>query len=128
MQAKKIIVPAALALASAWCTAQTVYRCGNSYGQVPCDGASTVAAPHVPTRSEAAQASKVAQTDAKRAEAMEKARLAQEKNAPKAIVIAPAQAPAPVASAKRAAAAKPHKPEVFTAIAPGTGRPKKKAN
>jgi hypothetical protein len=123
---RKILWIATLALASPWCTAQAVYRCGNSYSQAPCEGATTVAAPHVATRTEAAQATKAAQVDAKRADAMEKARLAQEKNAPKAIVIGPAQPPLPAASAKRVAATKPHKPEVFTAIAPGTAKPKKK--
>ncbi len=126
MHPKNHLWIATLALASPWCTAQTIYRCGNSYSQVPCDNGSTIGAPHVPTRTEAAHAVKAAAVDAKRAEALEKARLAQEKNAPKAIVIGPAQPAAQAASSKRVQAAKPHKPEVFTAVAPGTGKPRKK--
>jgi hypothetical protein len=122
----KVLWIATLALASPWCTAQAVYRCGNAYSQVPCDGATTIAAPHAATRAEAAHAAKATATDAKRAEALEKARLAQEKNAPKAIVIGPAQPPVPAASARPTAAKKSKGPETFTAVAPGTGKPKAK--
>jgi hypothetical protein len=123
---RNIFIFAALALAGTGCAAQTVYRCGNSYGNEPCPGGAAVASsPLAPTAVEAARAAKVAQSDARRADALEKARLAQEKSAPKAIVMAPAQPAVPAASDKRAKAS-PGKPEQFTATVPGTGKPKKK--
>jgi hypothetical protein len=120
---KNLIIGTALALTGTWCAAQTVYRCGNSYGTDPCAGGAVVATPGpAPAAADAARAVKVAQSDAKRADAMEKARLAQEKNAPKAIVIGPATPPLAAASAKGKPAAKA---KDFTAVAPGPAKPKK---
>lgn len=110
---------AALAFA-ALAQAQTVYRCGSSYSQQPCPGGTPVAASDPRTPADAARASSAAAVDAKRADALEKARLVQEKNAPKAIIIGP-QTPA-VADAKPAkdgTKAKAGKLEQFTAVAPG---------
>ena len=126
---KKISIAAIALAAAAAAGAQTMYRCGSSYSQLPCQGGSEVAgfAPRPPA--DVAQARAAAQADAKRADAMEKTRLAQEKNAPKALVMGPkepAPAPAkPVAHAKQKEKGK-GKPEEFTAVQPGTGKPKKK--
>ena len=57
----------------------------------------------------------LAEKDMKRAEAMERERLAQEKDAPKALVIGPKEAPAPVAAKEHK---KAREPEVFTAAGP----------
>ena len=92
MPDKTLILAAALALASPWSGAQTVWRCGNSYSQQPCPGAAPVAAADPRTPAEAARSGSVASADAKRADTMEKARIAQEKNAPKAGVIGPSPA------------------------------------
>ena len=134
MQHKNIILGALLALASTGPLAQQVWRCGNSYSEQPCAGGSAVAAPHQPSAAEAAKASGAAKSDAQRAEALEKARLAQEKSAPKAVVIASPEAPKPVAD-KALAKTGLAKPEQFTAVAPGSGKkpekattPEKKAN
>ena len=78
-----ILVLAACAAAGA----QPVYRCGSSYGQQPCPGGSEVAVAAPRSAAEVAQARAVAQADMKRADAMEKARLAQERNAPKAVIM-----------------------------------------
>jgi hypothetical protein len=125
------ILAAALALCAPWAQAQTqaVYRCGNSYSQQPCPGGAPVAADDPRTPAEAARSGSVAAADARRADAMEKARLAQEKNAPKAVVIAPS-APVPQQAAGRThdgAHAKPGKPDQFTAQSPAQpGEGKKK--
>lgn len=122
---------AALALAATDASGQTVFRCGNSYAQQPCAGGSAVDASDPRSPDQAAVAGKVAAGDAKRAEALEKARLAQEKNAPKALVIGPQAKPEdpPMADAKDKPKAKPGKLEQFTAVEPrkpGEKKPKKK--
>jgi hypothetical protein len=124
----KQIIAAGLLLAACAAGAQPVYRCGSSYSQQPCPGGSAVdTLPNGTTSQDAARARAVALGDAKRADAMEKARLEQEKNAPKALVIGPqTAASAPVA--KEAAKKKPgrdKKPEHFTAAIPATGKAKK---
>jgi hypothetical protein len=121
---RNTIIAMALALTAPWCAAQTVYRCGSSYGTQPCAGGTAVDTAHNgPTASEAARAARVTDADAKRADAMEKARLAQEKRGPTAVIIGPAEPPKAAASEKKT---KPVKPEQFTATVPGTGKPKKK--
>jgi len=117
---EKIILAAALAVCSAWTQAQTVYRCGNSYSQQPCPGGAPVAAGDPRTPAEAARSGSVASADAKRADAMEKARIAQEKNAPKAGVIGPAAPTAQShAQAPEGGHSKSGKPDQFTAKTPG---------
>lgn len=125
MPQKNLILGAVLALASAGSLAQDVWRCGSSYSQQPCTGGSAVVTPHTPTAAEAAKAEGAAKSDAGRAEALEKARLAQEKNAPRAIVIGPVEPAAKPVAGKRGTAPKAGKLEQFTAVAPGTGKKKK---
>jgi hypothetical protein len=113
-----------LAVAGATASAQTVYRCGNSYGTQPCPGGTTVDVGAARTSADAARAKEARLEDWKRAEAMEKSRLAQEKNAPKALVIGPQEPPAKPEPKQHAKADKKHKkgdpqdPDVFTANAP----------
>ena len=116
------LILSALLLAGTGAHGQTVYRCGNSYSQVPCAGATTVQVDDSRTPADAARAASVAAADRKLADSMEKARLAQEKNAPKALIIGP-QVPASAPVVKTAA--KPEKkksgrkqPEHVTAVAP----------
>jgi hypothetical protein len=127
---------AALALAGSWAAGQTVYRCGSSYGTQPCAGGTVVDTADPRTGADAARATKVSVEDAKRADAMEKARLAQEKNAPKAIVILPKEPPTkPQAHAgehakdkkKAKGKGKEQDPDLFTATAPGEGKKASKA-
>lgn len=136
MPKTKLILAATLALAAATGGAQTVWRCGNSYSTQPCAGGSSFEAERAPARAEAERAARAAQSDARRADTLEKARLAQEKAAPKAVVIAPAEAPkaAPGAAGAASNGKKTDKPggklkplETFTAVAPGTGKKARKA-
>jgi hypothetical protein len=114
---KTLVLATLLAAAAPWAGAQQVWRCGNSYSQQPCPGATAVAADDKRTPSEAAAGQRTAQDDLKRAEALQKMRLEQERNAPKAVVIA---------SSPQAAASAPGKPsakkgkrdDVFTAVSP----------
>ena len=119
-RSRPIIIAAALALAGPWAAGQTVYRCGNAYGQQPCAGGSAIDSSDARTPAEASRAASVAAADARRADAMEKARLAQEKNAPGAAIIGPqaAATPAAMRPAKDGAKAKMGKLEQFTAVSP----------
>lgn len=125
MSRTHLILASALVLASAGAGAQTVWRCGNSYSQEPCAGGKPV------TVSEPVSgrfvATPVANMDAKLAAEMEKARLAQERNAPKALVIGPKDPPAKpyVEAPPPGTKVKTGKLEQFTAVSPG--QPKEKA-
>ena len=123
-----IIIAAACALASPWGSAQPVYRCGNSYSQQPCAGGTVVNTGDTANPLNTPPGS-VAASEAVRAEAMEKARIAQEKNAPKALIIGPESPPLrePDVPTKDGMRAKAGKLEQFTAVSPGhKPAPKKK--
>jgi hypothetical protein len=126
---KKTSIAAIVLAAAGAANTQTMYRCGSSYSQQPCPGGSEVTAVAPRPTSDVAQARAAAQADARRADAMEKARLAQEKQAPKAMVMGPKE-PAASVPAKAASHAKKKekgKPEEFTAVQPGTVKAKKKS-
>ena len=128
MRLHPTLVLATLALAAS-AQAQTVYRCGSSYSQQPCAGGQPVAASDARAPADAARASGHAAADMKRAEGMEKARLAQEKNAPRAIIIGP-QTPADRDAKPVVRKAKAGKLEEFKAVSPAKPKkpaPKKKA-
>lgn len=123
---KKIVLLALLAAAGG-AGAQQAWRCGNSYSARPCPGGAevSVAVPH--SDGDAARAAAATKVDARRADALERARLAREKQAPRAIVMAPVQ-PASAAGGKTPAGRAPAgkaggrgrgKLETFTATAPG---------
>lgn len=124
------IIAAGLVLAGPWAWGQTVYRCGNSYSQQPCAGGTAIDSSDARTPAEAARATGVAAADARRADAMEKARMAQEKDAPKAVIIGPQTPATPPESrpVKDGAKAKAGKLEQFTAMSPRPPgeKPKKK--
>ena len=82
----KAIATCALALAcSAGVQAQTIYRCGSSFSQKPCEGAQALQIDsRRPSREEAAAAEANARRDARLADGLEKERLAQEKAAAEA--------------------------------------------
>jgi hypothetical protein len=115
---QKLILIAVLALAAQAASAQTVWRCGSSYSEKPCAGGTEVSALDKRTPAEARQSASVAQADMKLADKMEKERLAREKDAPKALVIGPKDAPKPAAEQKAG-----KKPEQFVA---SSGKPKAK--
>jgi hypothetical protein len=101
--------------------AQPVYRCGSSYSQQPCAGGTVVDTSDTANPPKTPPGS-VAAADTARAAAMEKARLAQERNAPKALIIGPESPPL----REPEPAAKPGKLQQFTAVAPGSKPPAKK--
>ncbi|GAB3651273.1 hypothetical protein [Ramlibacter alkalitolerans] len=125
MTTKTLVLVLALCAGSAG--AQTVWRCGNSYSQEPCAGGKPVTVSE-PVTGRALALPVASNPDARLAAEMEKARLAQERNAPKALVIGPVEAP-PLQDAgkekKDGAKAKDGKPEQFTAVSPGQPKEKK---
>ena len=60
---------------------KTVYRCGTSYSQVPCDGAVAINAGDARSRADKAAADQATKRDMKQAQDMEKARVKDEKEA-----------------------------------------------
>jgi hypothetical protein len=122
VRTKSTFLAIALALAAASGGAQTVYRCGSSYGQKPCPGGSQVDVSDPVTGRDTARAGKATQSDMKRADAMAREREAQEKNAPKALVIGPATPMAanekPAKGKTKDKAKKSGENEPVTAVAP----------
>ncbi len=128
-----VTVLAVLALATALpAAAQTIWRCGNSYSQTPCESGAMVAAADPRTAAEARQAEAGARADLRRAQALEKARLAQEKAAPRAVVMGSPQAeparaekatPADARRGKDKRGVKPPSPFTAVAVAPPAPRP-----
>ena len=102
---------------------QPVYRCGNSYGHVPCTGAVVVPADDPRSPQQKADTDRAAQRDAELAHQMEQARL--QKEAQVQVHVQPQPAPArhqraahPGASAAKPAAAKPKAAPHFRAFVP----------
>ena len=69
----------AIAVLSTGALGQTVYKCGNTYSQVPCPGGVVVDVTDKRTSAQKAQTDLATGRDARTADAMEKARLQQEK-------------------------------------------------
>jgi hypothetical protein len=115
-----LAAPLALACGIAAAQAQTIYRCGDSYGSQPCAGAKAIAteAP-VPTADESQRASAAAQRDARLADALEKERLKQEAR-PAQVYVSPPPAEAKPEPHKWPEKAGTRKLDVFTATAPGS--------
>ncbi|MDB5753529.1 MAG: hypothetical protein JWP65_3950 [Ramlibacter sp.] len=123
---RNIIIASLLAAACSAASAQPqLWRCGASYGQVPCEGGAAVRPPPPVSAAQSAQARSVGKADARLADAMEKARLQQERQAPKAVI--PAAKPASAAASKPMKKAAPAngKPQLLTAVAPGAKDGKK---
>lgn len=110
----------AVSLFATGALAQPVWRCGNTYGSVPCEGGALVGRPAPVSANETARARAVGKTDAALAAALEKERLKREKEAPKAVIPLAAAQPA---SAKAPAKKKAKEPELLTAVG---AAPKKK--
>ena len=116
---RNTLIAVLLALAGAAASGQTVWRCGNTYGTQPCAGGTLVdVGGGTANPTEAKRARQAAADDMKRADALEKARIAQEKEAPKGQVIGPKEAPPEPAKEKKDKKAKPQDPKVFTATGP----------
>jgi hypothetical protein len=111
-----------LALSTLWVPAhaQNVYRCGESYSNAPCPGATVVPTDDPRSPAQRAQTEAAARRDARSAQELEHERLKQEGKPVQATILAPAAAKEPSApvSDRTASKAKPRKPELFTAVAP----------
>ena len=97
-----------------------VYRCGGSYSNTPCPGATIVPTDDARSPAQKAQTDAATRRDAKSAQVLEMERLKQEGKPPPAIILAPVPAaePQPVADKPDAKKKKAKKPELFTAVAP----------
>jgi hypothetical protein len=119
-----------LAAACASPQAQTIYRCGNSYGSQPCaDGKPLEAAP-APSNADRAQAAANSRRDAQMADALQKDRLRRETQAGNTnsfYVPPPAFEPERPSEHKSPEKAATRKLDVFTATAPGSMPAKKPA-
>src|SRR5688572_9231136 len=127
---KTVMIGALLACAGGNAFAQQMYRCGSTYSEQPCQGATQVQAAQRPAAADARQAESAAKRDQRLADAMEKSRLAQEARAPKAIIIGGTDKPAEAKAGDKEPAKlqKGKKPEHFTATSPrppGDGKKKK---
>jgi hypothetical protein len=135
---KHLVLPAlTLLLASSGTSAQTVYRCGNSYSQTPCAGAVAVPAEDARTDAQRAAARQALASDKALAKDMEASRLKDEAMAlarEKALASATAhkkpesKKTTEVKTRKKAGSsrtAKAKEPEFFTAT-DGATRSKKK--
>jgi hypothetical protein len=111
-----------LALSALCLSAQAqVYRCGGSYSNTPCPGATIVPTDDARSAAQKAQTDAATKRDAKSAQVLEVERLKQEGKPPPAIILAPvpaAEPPQPVADKPDAKKKKARKPELFTAVAP----------
>jgi hypothetical protein len=117
---------AVLCLAASGCmgaAAQTIYRCGDTYSQQPCPGGSQVQAADPRSASQKSQAGAAARSDAKAADAMEKARLKEEAK-PAQAYIPPAKPQAAIEEDRATQDQEARKPAVFRATSPGKPSPK----
>ena len=80
---KKLCLPVLFLIAGVAFTwrvqAQSIYRCGNTYSQLPCPGALPLDLSDVRQPEQKTQTQEAAQTDARLAKTMEQDRLAEEK-------------------------------------------------
>ena len=130
MRTASIVLALAAATLAGTAGAQTIWRCGNTFSQAPCDAGVSVAAavPRQPSAQDAARAQAAARTDAQRAEALRKARLAQEAQAPKAVIMAAPQPAAEKAPKKESPVklARGEKVQHFTAVSQAPAAKRKK--
>lgn len=109
-----------LAAALAWPlagSAETVYRCGESYSSQPCPGGKQVQVDDPRSESQRAQTREAVRLDAKTADEMQKARLKEEAKPAQAIMPAPkVETPEPPTGPAVTGVAK--KPAYFTAVEP----------
>lgn len=112
-------------------TAQTVYRCGETYSQQPCPGGKPVQADDPRTEAQRAQTRDAAQRDAKVADEMQKARLRDEARPAQAAIPAPKPEALDVPDSPAARPGVARKPAHFTAVSPkkkDKAQPAKKKN
>ncbi len=114
--------------------AQGIYRCGNSYSQIPCPGAEPLQLNDPRQQDQKQQTDAAAAQAAKLAQSMEKTRIAEEKRLLAGQQSMPAKTPEKPASGTastttltpKRAQHKHKKPEAFIAEVPGSEEPKPK--
>lgn len=120
-----------LCAASSGLQAQNIYKCGNSYSQTPCPGASTLNLNDAREPAQKLQTDDATRRDANSAEGLEKTRLAQEAAARVRLPAAqPVTVPAPKQNANNVVSKitpkrikpKYHKPDAFIALVPGSDK------
>ncbi|MDO9195067.1 hypothetical protein [Rhodoferax sp.] len=124
-----IVLIATIAL-STGAMAQNIYKCGDTYSQTPCPGGAIVDAADQRTPGQKTQADLATRRDARAADALEKARLKQEKAAIAANAPTVKPEVASTATDTSTAYAKKKKkktPEHFTAQIPGKKKQKQSA-
>lgn len=117
---------------------QIVYRCGNSYSQIPCPGGQTVQVDDTRDAQQKRQTDEAVRQDAKQAQLLEKKRLAQEKAAlkPAPVTLPSTDTTSPMTPSASDVAvvhkitpkriqSKHHKPDVFVAQVPGSDQKKR---
>ena len=109
-----------LAMSAVWlpAQAQNVYRCGESYSNVPCPGAKVVPTEDARSPAQRAQTEAATRRDARSAQVMETERLKEEGKPAQAIIPAAKAEPAAPATDRTLSKAKVKKPDMFIAITP----------
>jgi hypothetical protein len=113
---RQLTVAVAATLFAAAAGAQTIYRCGSTYSQQPCAGATALEAASAPSAADTVATRRDTERQQKAADAMENARLKEESK--------------PVAAyipKEKVEETRTRPPEVFTARAPGEKKKKKPA-
>jgi len=108
-------------------TAQNVYRCGSSYSQQPCPGGTAVPVDDMRSGAQQAQAVDAAARDARLGRRLERERLDEEARVAPAVNATGAARVATGTASPRRTPGKLYKPEVFTAVVPGSKPRKPKA-
>ena len=122
-----------LALSACWvpASAQDVYRCGQSYSNIPCPGGIVVATADPRSAAQRAQTDAATRRDTRSAQVLEKDRLKREADPTSVIILAPvpARETAVPAADKPVFGNKLKKQQFFTAVVPkkpGEAAPKRK--
>ncbi|MGZ5180458.1 MAG: hypothetical protein ACXWC2_08265 [Ramlibacter sp.] len=105
--------------------AQPIYRCGDSYSQQPCPGATQVATTPAPSAADRAQAAAATSRDARLAQEMERERTRREAQAAASAYVPPTDAPPAPDEHRWPEKAGTRKLDVFTATTPRPPRHKK---
>ena len=120
-----------LASVSQGLQAQNIYKCGNSYSQTPCPGASPLSIDDTRTAAQKQQADAATRSNTELAQSLEKTRIAQEKMAaaqsPAAQPVAAPTAPQHTSKVvskitPKRIKSKKYKPDAFIALVPGSDK------
>lgn len=115
------IAAVVLAASAHWAAAaaENIYRCGDTYSNQPCAGATVLPTVAPPTAAQREQTEAASRRDAKTADLMEKERLRLEGQPAQAMIPKPPpRPPAPVVDPPKTIKHKLRKPEYFSAVAP----------